>query len=319
MAWLVQLLAVAYVAVRLHDLFEGETLLADLWDEWRLARADLQALDARWVANPDRSDSVVTLTTIPSRLPFLADTLKSLLRQSRAPAGIRLNLPKFSRRENVAYEVPDWLRGLRSVEIVESEDYGPATKFMATLRAAAPGQKVIVVDDDRIYPASFIADLDAASAMRPDAALGMSGWIAPADLVDRPTTIASNLFERPPAPIRGIRQRRPRPVDILQGMSGYLVRPRFFDLAKLADYSMAPKAAFFVDDVWLSGHCRAPKFVIPVRRSNYQPRRRMLFYKRTSLGLLNRGGGDVGQRNNTIMLQHFGIAAWLAGRRLPPI
>lgn len=316
MAWLaLLLLAAAFVAVRLHDLLEGETLLADLWDEWRIARADLQALDARWAANADRSDSIVTLTTIPSRLPFLADTLKSLLRQSRAPAAIRLNLPRFSRRENVAYEVPDWLRGLRSVEIVEGEDHGPATKFMATLRSAPSDQKVIVVDDDRIYPKSFVADLDAAAAAQPDAALGLSGWIAPPDLIDRPTTLASNLFERPPAPIRGIRQRTPRPVDILQGMSGYLVRPRFFDLEKLADYSAAPPAAFFVDDVWLSGHCRVPKFVIPVRRTNYQPRRRMLFYKRTSLGLLNRGGGDVGQRNNTIMLQHFGTAAWLVGRR----
>ena len=30
MAWLVLLLATAFVAARLHDLFEGETLLADL-------------------------------------------------------------------------------------------------------------------------------------------------------------------------------------------------------------------------------------------------------------------------------------------------
>jgi len=57
---------------------------------------------------------------------------------------------------------------------------------------------------------------------------------------------------QPPAPVRATRLRTPYEVDVLQGMSGYLVRPEFFDLRALCDYSAAPEAVFFVDDVWIS-------------------------------------------------------------------
>jgi hypothetical protein len=88
-------------------------------------------------------------------------------------------------------------------------------------------------------------------------------------------------------------------------VSGYLVRPRFFDVTRLSDYSAAPPLAFFVDDVWLSAHCTVPKYVVPVGRANFQPPRHALHYKRTSLGWENRGGGDLEKRNNTIMVKYF--------------
>jgi hypothetical protein len=121
-------LCVGFAAIKLHDFFEGETLVADLVDEFRLSRAGLAALDRFWAENPNRSDCVVTLTTIPSRLPHIATTLKSLMRQSRAPARIVLNLPHHSKRENAAYDVPGFLQGLKSVVVHRCEDLGPATK-----------------------------------------------------------------------------------------------------------------------------------------------------------------------------------------------
>jgi hypothetical protein len=310
--WLLLLLAVAAVAIWAHDFFEGESLLPDLWDEWRIGRATLDALDALCARNPARSTLVVSLTTIPSRLAAIDDTLKSLLRQTRAPAEIRLNVPAFSEREGAVYDVPARLQNLRCVRIVRCEDLGPATKLIPTLRALEPATQVLAVDDDRIYPACLIETLDDAARLLPDAALGLSGWIAPADLVDRPTTIVSNLLERPPAPIRARRLRRPRPVDVLQGLSGYLVRPDFFDLDALGDYARAPEAARFVDDVWVSAQCRAPKYVIPAPRASFVPYRRRALYARTALGRMNRGGGDPERRNNTIMLKFF-ASAWQVG------
>ena len=102
---------------------------------------------------------------------------------------------------------------------------------------------VLVVDDDRIYPTTLIADLEKAAANHPGAALGLGGWIAPPDLIDRPTSVVSNLLMRPPAPIRSARIRKPVAVDILQGVAGYLVRPEFFDLAAVTNYERAPPAA----------------------------------------------------------------------------
>ena len=90
----------------------------------------------------------------------------------------------------------------------------------------------------------------------------------------------------------------------MRGVSGYLVKPRFFDAAALVDYSSAPSAAFFVDDVWISAHCRAPKFVWRGKRTNFPSRADRRFFEPSSLGLVNCTGPDA-SRNNTIMLQYF--------------
>jgi hypothetical protein len=313
MLWLIAVLALI-LAVKAINFFEGEDALRDIRDEVRLAYADLAALD-RAAASAPHSDAVVCLTSIPSRLPYIDDTLKSLLRQTLLPREIRLYLPSFSKRENRPYEVPAHLRCLQSVRVLECDDWGPATKFIPALAGLAPEQLVIALDDDRIYPPNLVHDLVAAAQLLPDAAYGLSGWIVPGDLVDRPTTILSNLLQRPPAPVRATRLRALRRVDVLQGVSGYAVRPRFFDLARLTDYSGAPAEAITVDDVWMSAHCKVPKYVLPARRSSFQPWRRRVLYKRTSLGWINRGRTHE-ERRNSILLRHF-PAAWMTSAKNP--
>lgn len=297
-------------AVKIHDFFEGETLVRDLVDEVRLSRSSLDDLDRAWQSNSRRSDAIVSLTSIPSRLPLIERTLKSLMRQSYAPRRIVLNLPRFSKREGVAYVAPQFLDGMASVTIRWCDDMGPATKLLPTLLNEAPDTPIIVVDDDRIYPENLVADLMAAAGRDPGSAFCMSGWVVPDDLTDRPTTVWTNLRMLPPAPIRARRLTKPTEVDILQGLSGYLVRPSFFDVAAITDYAHAPKEAFFVDDVWISAHCRARRFVIPSARANYQPKLQRGFYGRTSLGRINRGPGPDSQRNNSIVIRHF-AQSWM--------
>jgi hypothetical protein len=91
------------------------------------------------------------------------------------------------------------------------------------------------------------------------------------------------------------------------------VRPGFFDVKRLTDYSGAPEAAFFVDDVWISGHCLARKYVIPAERFNYEPKRNARYFKSTSVALINRGDGTPESRNNTIVIRHL-KHAWLCTR-----
>jgi hypothetical protein len=312
MLWILTgFVAAAAIGIWVYNFMEGQTLIRDLFDEANLAHADLSALDKAWAAAPIKSDCTVSLTSLPSRLPFIDTTLKSLLRQTRLPKRIRLNLPAYSKREKAVYTIPDWLKNLQSVEIVPCEDYGPATKLIPSL-VLPQDEKIVVVDDDRIYPANLIADLEAAAARLGNAAVAFSGWVAPRDLTDRPTTVLANIAMSPPVPVRARRLRAPRPVDMVQGLSGYLVRPRFFDQTELTDYSGAPEAAFFVDDVWISVHCNVPKYVIPAARAGYPGRRRKTFYRETSLGRVNKGGGDVNKRNNTILLRHF-AGRWKVG------
>ncbi len=296
--------------VAIYNFFEGETLLRDLFDEAKLRRASIQDMDKAWAIAP-KGDCIISLTSLPSRLPHISLTLKSLLRQTHPPARIRLNLPAFSKRENTAYQVPDWIKDLQSVEIICCEDHGPASKLIPSLSLSAT-QKIIVVDDDRIYPANLLADLSAAADRAPDHALGFSGWVAPSDLTDRPTTVWTNLRMTPPVPIRARRLRQAFPVDIFQGFSGYLIRPGFFVADQVQNYNGAPPSAFFVDDIWLSAHCRAPIAVIPAKRAGYAPRQHKRFYRKTSLGRVNNGGGDVEKRNNTILLRYF-ATRWTVG------
>jgi hypothetical protein len=308
MLWLIAAILAALVILKAVNFFEGEDVLRDLRDEFRLARMDLAELD-RAAGHAPRSDAIVCLTTIPSRLPYIDDTLKSLLRQTLLPREIWLQVPAFSKRESRPYEVPGELRRLQSIRVRDCDDWGPATKFIPALSGLPPDQLVIVLDDDRIYPPNLVRDLVAAAQALPDAAYGLSGWIVPDDLVDRPTTIISNLLQRAPAPVRATRLGALRRVDVLQGVSGYAVRPRFFNLAGLTDYTGAPSEAFTVDDVWMSAHCQVPKFVVPARRSSFQPWRRRALYRRTSLGRINRGRTDE-ERRNSIVLRHF-RDAWM--------
>lgn len=307
-------LATSAAALAVYEYYAGEHPFADAVYEQRLRRQDLIRLDRRAAANPRKSDVVVTLTTLPSRIPRIELTLKSLLQQRVSPAEIRLNVPKFSKREGVAYGIPAPWRALQCIRIVECDDFGPATKLIPALNDSAEDQRLLVVDDDRIYRPTFVEDMTARSDRFPDAAVAASGWNAPADLVDRPTTLMMTLRGLAPAPIKCTRVRGASEVDIMQGLSGYIIRPRFFDRRAIADYSGAPPAAFFVDDVWISAHCRAPKLVVGGRRTNFPSMRDARFFKRSSVALVNRGDGAPESRNNTIVLKHF-ADKWKAAQR----
>jgi hypothetical protein len=310
-------LVLALPVLYTYEHFAGENPIIDMLYDLRLRHSDLAALDRTSAANLNCADIIVTLTTLPSRIERIDMTLKSLLRQTLSPAAIRINIPHTSRREGRAYEVPSWLRRLRSVHIVRCEDFGPSTKLIPTLLDAGPEQRLLVVDDDRIYHPHFIEQMVAAAQAQPDAAVAGSGWDAPSDLTDRPSTLVATLLGRPPVPIKCTRVREVQEVDVIQGLSGYVVKPKFFDRLALADYTRAPEAAFFVDDVWISAHCRARKLVVRGRRTNFPSIFDARFFKRSSLALINRGTGTPASRNNTIMLRYF-ADRWRS-RRLRPV
>lgn len=294
----------AAMGALVHDHLSDERIAFDPFYEAWLRSQDLRVLDRRASESAARSDIVVCLTSIPSRLSRIDLTLKSLLAQTMAPAAIRLHLPLRSRRESEPYVLPSWLDGLRVVSVVRCDDEGPATKLLPAL-TLKPDQRLLVVDDDRVYKRHFVSEFDRWSRILPESALGTRGWDVPGDLTDRPTTTLNNLLQRPPVPVLATRIRAPRPAHVLQGLGGVLVRPRFFDRAAVSSFQGAPEAARFVDDVWFAAHCLVPKTIVPIRRSNFPSYWDERRHKRSSLGLLNRGGGDVERRNNTILIRHF--------------
>ena len=202
---------------------------------------------------------VVSLSTLPDRIPNLQPTLESVINQTRPPDEIVLALPDFSLRQQRPYVVPEYLRSYSLVRILRcGTDWGPATKFIPIVqeefRARRGDTRIMVVDDDRIYPRDALESFLYYSRELPNAALCFRGAPMP-----------RGLKWRKPKLLLADRIREPRQVAVIMGCGGYLIQPRFFD-AQLWDYSAAPAAAFYMDDIWISGWLDrggVRKYVVP--------------------------------------------------------
>ena len=242
---------------------------------------------------------VISLTTTPSRITRLAPTLRSLLTQDYPLTAICLAIPRHSVRENRTYTVPAQLSRHPTISVVDSErDWGPATKLLPTLRAEREGPEtvIIAVDDDNVYPREMVSTFVRWSSTLPDAALCFRGWRVP-----------SSGRWRDGRAVFGTRVNEPTPMDVITGCGGILVKPRFFDAA-VFDYGAAPRSAFFVDDIWISGHLarrRIPRYVIPSPAAFvYLP---ALTAWRT--GGLDRTENGPGSSHNDVVLDYF-RSAW---------
>jgi hypothetical protein len=212
-------------------------------------------------AAPPRADPriIVSLTTLPDRIAQLRPTLDSLLQQTRPADEIVIAIPEVSFRQQLPYVIPEFLRDLPSVRILRADrDWGPATKSIPAVQhelAAGRGDTAImVVDDDRIYPRDAIETYLHFTNELPDAALCFRGAAMPRSFDWRDAKM-----------IHGNRLREPKRVAVITGCGSYLIKPRFFD-ARFWDYADAPRAAFYMDDIWISGcldRRAVRKYVVP--------------------------------------------------------
>jgi len=206
---------------------------------------------------------IVSLSTLPDRIGGLQPTLESLLTQTRTPDEIVLAIPKLSVRQKRNYIIPNYLATMPRVRVLQTEtDWGPATKFIPVIRdelkAGRPDTLIMVVDDDRIYPRDSVALYLRYSAQLPNAALCFRGG----------PIARSRDLRRHCKIILGINLQSPKRAAVMTGCGSYLIQPRFFDEA-LWDYSAAPKEAFYMDDIWISGcldRRGVEKYVIPASR-----------------------------------------------------
>jgi hypothetical protein len=238
---------------------------------------------------------VISLTTIPSRITRLRPTLNSLLAQDYAPSGIYLAVPRRSARENRAYQIPVWLAQHPAVAVIDCErDWGPASKLLPALLAERerPDTLIIAVDDDNVYPREMVATFVRFSRKLPHAALCFRGHVVP------PSGRWKQL-----RPIFGTRVDVPTRMDIVTGCGGILVKPAFFDQA-VFNYESAPPSAFFVDDIWFSGHLARRgilRYVIPSPAAFVYLA--TLTTRRTPR--LDKSDNAPGSRHNDIMLDYF--------------
>lgn len=292
---------------QVYNYLSGKKFVRDYLHYFSTTRKSLEYWDDYCASNPNKSDIIVSFSTIPSRISEIVPTVKSLLSQKLAPKKIHLYVPQMSMREKVGYVIPKEIENLKCLEVKRvDKDWGPSTKFIPAIGSLDADQKILVVDDDNMYPSSMLGAFDKASEEKPDWIVAASGWRVPDDFVDRATTLWTNITKRPPVPIPTTRVRDYYPIDIVQGYSGFLIRPRFFNFEELTNYPDEPIALRFVDDVWISAHAQVPKYVFPSSRFCYIPFWTEGFFKSNSLASINNHGKERDEdRNNSIALRYF--------------
>lgn len=251
------------IIVRLRRIGRAASdLRADYSFYFRLKRRRQQAFIRAVLASanhPPTNRVIVSLSTLPDRILRLQATLNSLLNQTRPPDEIVLAVPRFSSRQSREYEIPEYLLRMPRLRLLRCErDWGPATKFIAVVRDELSARRrdtlIMVCDDDRIYPRNSLELYLRYHAQLPNAALCFRGGPMPRSLNWRHSRIQF-----------GVDLQAPKRTAVITGCGSYLIQPRFFD-DSVWDYSMAPEGAFYMDDMWISGHLErrgVEKYIIP--------------------------------------------------------
>ena len=231
---------------------------------------------------------IVSLTTTPVRINKIWPTLTSIMLQSVQPEKIYLWIPKKFKRfpENEIGELPYFIKDnpLIQVEYIET-DFGPASKLLPCLQSPSlQDKKIIVIDDDRLYPRHLIRDLLHYEKIDPEAAIGIAG------------TVVFGPHRKEYAKAKHITM-----VDVLLGYNAYLVKTYFFS-KDVFEYPPNLPEAFFEDDVWISAHIKkmgVRRFLVPSKSSMQN----MLTPNTRTFGLCMHENKD--RRNFIVVLDHF--------------
>ena len=94
----------------------------------------------------------VSISTIPQRVKYINKAINSLLKQTKKPDKIFVNIPhKFKRFNEIIEEtqIPKFNSSI--VEVTRCEDYGPGTKLLGSLNKLEEDSLLILADDDHTY------------------------------------------------------------------------------------------------------------------------------------------------------------------------
>ena len=94
----------------------------------------------------------ISISTIPPRLKNLNESVQSLLKQTRKPDKIFINIPYKYRRFNEIIkdnQIPKFNSNI--IEVTRCEDCGPGTKLLGSLNKFKKNSLVILADDDHTY------------------------------------------------------------------------------------------------------------------------------------------------------------------------
>lgn len=247
---------------------------------------------------------VVSFTTLPHRIGKIRPMIRSVMDQTVRPSRIILNIPRKT-RGGVRYQIPEFIQSNPAVLVREiEEDLGPATKLLPTLMTETEAL-ILVLDDDQIYPQNLVENYLHYHRLFPGDALTVCGWKVPEGFDHSGRVIWRGGGLQITDPKGNIME--PQIVDIVQGVSSYLVKRSFF-ADSVFDYQNAPEAAFYSDDIWISGHLAANQTVSRVVPSHAPYLRLELLGLMNGPSLLRTVNRDG--TNNAVLYRYF-EEAWI--------
>ena len=258
-----------------------------------LDRQDISFYDNKYINLPKCDKrTVITLTTIPSRIDKIKPTLISLLDQTMKVDTIYVNIPYFSLKGE-EYIIPEWLKNLHNITINRVEkDYGPATKLLPILKKEK-NAKIIVVDDDVIYGSRMVENY--IKNFKGEALTIFGADISEGKLKDEWPTY--------------LRYRSGKYVDVLMGHNSFLVTPDMFSL-DVFDYSKAPKECLYVDDIWFSFHVKTKIYSLGFQYKNIP----ITSINDSGISLCSSVNSD--NKNNEISIQYFQNQSYFQNQKL---
>jgi len=206
-----------------------------------------------------RSRVVMSMTTMPDDIHNIHEVLVSLGNQSVKPDLIYVNVPYTNHRTGEPYVIPEFLTNWEGVVVQRSsEDYGPLTKLVPTLRAETdPNTIIITVDDDRVYMRDTVKYLTWFAELEPSIVWGLSGY----GIMWYPLPKGMVQVSVPWV----LRGGGGRAIDILMAVKGIAYRRKFFH--HIDDLANIHPDCFLADDTWIAGYLatveRIPRMVPP--------------------------------------------------------
>lgn len=197
----------------------------------------------------------ISLTTTPTRIHRIRPVMESLVNQTSPFDGVLLNIPYKLKRDGSEYDVPRWLDSLPKVCINRCDDYGPATKLLGALEIeSASDSRIIVVDDDTLYPPTMVEAYRHCDSGSREAVYCSAGFDIPSPL-DCCDDVRGKL-----KPVRG----HLLPVQVAEGYGSVLYRRGLFqdDVFRIFEW---PTCIAYSDDLYFSnylGRMNIPKFTI---------------------------------------------------------
>lgn len=194
------------------------------------------------------------MTTIPSRINDLKDTIDSIKSQKVPIDRLILTIPYALRRNGRTYDIPKWIEEDEFIHILRMDDFGPVCKLLGPLEYTKdPNSIIITFDDDTIYSDDTVKNLMIGHMIYPNAAFASS-------------SLQFRLAEGNP---EFKTQYVAGPTKILEGWGGALYKRSFFhkDI-----HDMLPNSyhCFFSDDLIISNYLRKHKVpLIKVKRPKH--------------------------------------------------